>query len=348
MRIPGCQVFMEVSALRKMLAILTLLCIVMPCINLTALTIKLGSLAPADTPWDKQLRKIASDWEKASNGRVSVKIYTGGIVGDEVEMIRKIRLGQLHAAAITGVGMNQIYKGVLAFSVPLLIRTDDELSYVLEKAAPFFEAEMAKKSFTVVTWTTAGWAHIFAKQPVRSPSDLKKQKFWVWEGNSKELQIWQEAGFPAVPLGVPDIMTGLQSGMIDALISTPLSAGSYQWFAIAKNMSEMNWGPMVAGIVVYTSVWNKIPKDLQAKFLEIAHKAGPLIAEETKKADAEAITVMKKYGLNLVPQTKQGEIEWKNIVDKYFMQYINSEVGIDSYNLVNNILKQYRSNAKNK
>jgi TRAP-type transport system periplasmic protein len=323
-------------------------CLILSVIPLFGLTIKLGSLAPSDSPWDKCLKQLASDWEKASSGQVIIKIYTGGTVGDEAEMIRKMRLGQLQAAAITSNGINQIYKGVLALSIPLLVNKDDELQFVLDKMSPFLDEEIAKKSFKVVVWTFAGWAHVFSKQPVSLPDDLRKQKFWVWEGNSKELQLWKEAGFHPVPLGVPDMMTSLQSGMVDAFISTPLTTASYQWFGIAKNMNEMNWAPMIAGVVINSSVWNKIPKDLQPTLLDISKKAGIQITGETVKADAEAIRVMKNYGLKTQGATAANEAEWKKVIDKYFGDFINSEIGSDSYSRVKNLLLDYRAHGKEK
>jgi TRAP-type C4-dicarboxylate transport system substrate-binding protein len=312
------------------------------------LTIKLGSLAPADSPWDKSLKQLAADWEKASSGQVVIKIYTGGTVGDESEMLRKIRLGQLQAAAITGVGINQVYKGVLALSIPMLVTTDEELAYVLENITPYFDSEISKKSFKVVVWTFAGWTHIFSKKPVNTIEDLKKQKLWVWEGNSKEIQIWKEAGFKPVPLGVPDMMTSLQSGGVESLITTPLTAAAYQWFGIAQNMNEMNWAPMIAGILISTSTWEKVPKNLQPALLDIARNTGIKIFDDTKKSDAEAITIMKKYGLKSQASSALQETEWKKLVDQYFTKYIDTEIGRDSYTRVKTLIDKYESNAKRK
>jgi TRAP-type C4-dicarboxylate transport system substrate-binding protein len=316
--------------------------------SMHGLTIKLGSLAPANTPWDKYIHQIGSDWEKASAGKVVLKIYPGGVVGDETVMLRKIRLGQLDAAAITSVGMNQIYQGVLAFSIPMFITKNDELSYAIEKIGPYFEAAMEKKSFKVIVWTFAGWTHLFSRHPAPKPDDLKTQKLWVWEGNSRELQLWKEGGFHPVPLAAPDMMTSLQSGMVDAFIATPASAASYQWFASANYMCEMNWAPLVAGLVISSAVWAKIPPELQPVLLDIAHKTGPVISEESNKLDAEAVRIMKENGLKTYPVTKENISDWKSTVDKYFDKYIETEIGRDTYDKVNAVITDYRKNAKQK
>jgi TRAP-type C4-dicarboxylate transport system substrate-binding protein len=316
--------------------------LILLCGTSSALTIKVGSLAPSGSPWDKCLKKIASEWNDISGGEITMKIYPGGIVGDETVMLRKIRLRQLHAAAITSVGLNSIAQGVLALSVPMLIRTDDELEYVLKKMIPYFEDELEKKQFIPILWTFAGWGHFFSKKPIVKPEDLKAQKLWVWEDNTNEIQIWKEAGFQPVPLPMPDVMTSLQSGMIEVVMATPLSAAAYQWFGIANNMCQMNWAPMVAGIVISKSVWEKIPAGLRAKLLEAAREAGKTLNEETRRTDEEVMGIMKEHGLTVhsVPDNAVGE--WQAIVNKYFQRLIEEEFGEEAYEMIKVLLDEYR------
>ncbi|MCF7929535.1 MAG: TRAP transporter substrate-binding protein DctP, partial [Spirochaetales bacterium] len=133
---------------------------------LPALTIKLGSVAPAGPPWDKGLKQMAAEWHEISDGRIDVKIYPGGIVGTEPDMIRKMRIGQLQAAVFTSLGMNSISQDVMALSIPFLIRNDAELDYLLEKITPELNERMERSGFTVIAWAPAGWATVFAKGPV--------------------------------------------------------------------------------------------------------------------------------------------------------------------------------------
>ncbi|MBN1697420.1 MAG: TRAP transporter substrate-binding protein DctP [Spirochaetales bacterium] len=306
------------------------------------LTIKIGSLAPSGSPWDKCLKRLAAEWKSISGGKVQVKIYPGGIVGDETVMLRKIRLRQLHAAAITSVGLNTIAKGVLALSVPMLIRNDAELEYVLERMIPHFEEELTKKQFIPIIWTFAGWGHFFSKKPVVRPSDLKEQKMWVWEDNTNEIQIWKEAGFKPVPLPMPDVMTSLQSGMIETVMATPLSAAAYQWFGIANHMCGMNWAPMIAGIVIAKSTWDKIPETLRPRLLDAAREAGKTLNEETRRTDEEVMEIMKANGLVVNPVPEQAVREWKAVVDANFQRLIDEEFGAEAYEMIKVLLDEYR------
>jgi TRAP-type transport system periplasmic protein len=226
-------------------------------------TIKLASLAPAGSTWDIGLKQIAADWKKVSNGSVTVKIYPGGIAGDEADVIRKIRIGQIQAAGLTGIGLSRIHNGVLAIQLPMVVRTDAELTYVLEKLKPVMEQELAQRQFKVLFWMPVGWVHFFSKSPVTGPDDLRKQKLFTWAGDPDGLQTWKEAGFTPIPLAITDMMTSLQSGMVEAFSATPLSAASYQWFGLAKNMCDMKWAPLIGGLVISTPAWESIPADVR-------------------------------------------------------------------------------------
>jgi TRAP-type C4-dicarboxylate transport system substrate-binding protein len=161
-----------------------------------AQTIKLGSLAPSGSPWDKALRKIAAEWAAVSNGTIDLKIYPGGIAGGEDDMIRKMRIGQLNAAGLTGVGMCRVFSGILAVQMPLLVRTDEELFYVLEKMRPTFEKELESKGFTVLIWSKVGWVHFFSKNPVVNPDDLRAHKLFNYAGDPDGTMAWKKAGSP--------------------------------------------------------------------------------------------------------------------------------------------------------
>src|ERR1700690_381817 len=123
---------------RRFLVLGAVVCALSAAVNVSALTIKLGSLAPVGSPWELGVKKIAAEWERISGGTVTLKIYAGGVAGDEPDMIRKMRIGTLNAALITVTGLQGIFNGVKTLSYPLLVRSDDELSYVLDHMKPFF------------------------------------------------------------------------------------------------------------------------------------------------------------------------------------------------------------------
>lgn len=309
-----------------------------------ALTIKLGSLAPSGSPWDKGLRQIAAEWSSISNGKIVLKVYPGGIVGDEADMLRKMRIGQLSAAGMTGVGLSRIFSGILAVQLPLLVRNDEELDYVLDKMKPDFEKKLEAKGFKILIWTKIGWVHFFSKKPVVRPDDLKEQKMFIYAGDPDGVLAWKDAGFHPVPLSPTDIMSSLQSNMVEAFSATPLTAASYQWFALAKNMCGMKWAPLIGGIVINARTWKRIPSDQRPELLEAAKRIALTLQAEADKADEQAIVVMKQHGLIINPVSPDVEAQWKAAVQNAFAKVAGKSFDKASYEKVKQHLKTFRAN----
>lgn len=307
------------------------------------LTIKLGSLAPAGSPWDKGLSRLAAEWQKISNGTVELKVYPGGIVGDESDMTRKMRIGQLNAAGLSGVGLFRIYPEIVTVQLPLFIRSNEELDYVLDKMKPAFSKELEQRGFKIVIWSFVGWVHFFSKSPVVTPDDMKKQKLFVWAGDADAAQIWKESGFRVVPLTPTDLMPSLQSGMVEAFTATALSAASYQWFGLAKNMCAMKWAPLIGGIVVCSNTWSKIDPELAAKLEAAAAQVGADMQAEILKADVAAVDIMKKNGLVVNPVSQDAENTWRAAVQAGFEKGFLKNINNDVYEAVKKYDAEYRA-----
>ena len=306
-----------------------------------SLTIKMGSLAPGSSPWDLGLKRIAAEWSRLSGGTVKVQMYGGGIAGDEPDMIRKIRIGQLQGATITVSGLQGIFNGVKTLSYPLLVQNDEELWYVLGKMKPFFEKEIEKRGFKIVLWSPGGWVYFFSRHPVVRPDDLKKQKLWVWSGDPDEIQAYQSIGFQTVTLASTDLMTSLQGGMVDTLVTSPLVAASSQWFGIAGNMCSLRLGPLWGAAIVSTKTWNEVPADLRPKLIEAAQKIIDSIGPDLVKADSDAITVMQKYGLKINQVSPQVRQEWADLMDRVFRGLVGKIYDRESYEMATKYLGEY-------
>jgi TRAP-type transport system periplasmic protein len=306
-----------------------------------ALTIKLGSLAPAGSPWELGLKRVAAEWEKISGGTINLKIYSGGVAGDEVDMVRKMRIGTLNAALITVSGLQGIFKGVKTLSYPLLLHSDGELAYVLDKMKPFFDAELQKRGFKAVMWSPGGWVYLFSRAPVKTPDDLRRQKLWVWSGDPDEIQAYQNAGFQTITLASTDLMTSLQGGMVDALAASPLVAASSQWFGIAGNMSALKLGPLWGAAIVSTKTWAEVPADMQPKLIEAARRVFDALLPDVVKADGEAVAVMQKYGLKIHPVTPEAEEAWVGVLSKTFSGLVGKMYDRDSFLMTKKYLDEY-------
>jgi TRAP-type C4-dicarboxylate transport system substrate-binding protein len=163
----------------------------------------------------------------------------------------------------------------------------------------------------------------------------------VWSGDPDEIQAYQSIGFQTVTLASTDLMTSLQGGMVDALVTSPLVAASSQWFGIAGNMCSLRLGPLWGAAIVSTKAWNEVPADLRPKLIEAAQKIIDSIAPDLVKADSDAITVMQKYGLKINQVSPQVRQEWAELMDRVFRGLVGKIYDRESYEMATKYLGEY-------
>lgn len=329
---------LRLAALAALLALLS-------AAGLPALTIKLGTVAPANSPWDLVLRRLAADWSRISDGEVELKIFPGGIAGDEPDMIRKMRIGQLHAATLTAGSLNDIYPGMLALASPMLIRNDAEMLAVLGELAPFFEQQLEERGFVALMWSPIGWVKFFARQPLRTLDDLRRQTLWIGDAGAAEIRAWQQAGFDVVALPLTEVTTALQSGMIDAYLSSPLAAAAFQWFGLAPHMNDLRLAPLYGALVISKRVWERIPERIRPRLRAVAQAAGERLSASAHEQDDLAVHVMRAHGLQVYEATAALEQEWQDTVRREFQGLIGAVIDPAAYQLVTDTVTAYRARA---
>jgi TRAP-type C4-dicarboxylate transport system substrate-binding protein len=327
--------------LRKLLCCLCLCCTLTAV--LSAQTVKLGSLAPEGSPWDKALRRIAADWAEASGGKLRVKVFAGGIAGDEPSMIRKIRINQLQAAAVTGVGLGSIVENFYAVQLPFLIRTSGEMEFVMGELEPTFERMFREKGFTLLAWFLTGWAHLFSKTPVLTVRDAKQVKMYADPASPEIVDAWKEMGFHVVPVSSTEVLPALQSDLVEAFLLTPLTAAAMQWFGLAKNMMDLPLVPMLSGIVVSERVWEGIPEPLKNELLAIVDRHLCALSEETAALEQEAIQIMLENGLQINPVSPDDMADWERVMTKGLPLITGTVVSEQMFAEVQILLREYRS-----
>lgn len=280
--------------------------------------IKMATLAPEGTEWYGMLVDMGQQWKDATNGQVILRIYPNGVVGDERDMIRKMRIGQIQAAAITTEGLSELNPDVNVFITPLLFDDYDDVDYIRSKIGGELEAGILKNGFKLLYWADVGWAYWFATKPIRTPDDLRTMKIFTWAGDFKTAHLWTKGGFNSVPLASIDVLSGLQTGLINAMGTNPLVALSMQWFGIANHMTDIKWGLLTAGLVIDNRTWNKISPENQRAMMEVADRVGKEQQQFNRFKDLEAIEAMKKNGLIVHALTEEEKAAWKRLIRKWY------------------------------
>jgi TRAP-type C4-dicarboxylate transport system substrate-binding protein len=304
--------------------------------------IKIGSIAPSRSPWDKTLEKVAREWERISNGTVLVKIYPGGIAGAELDMIRKMRLGVLQGGVFTNMGMSKIERSVTALSIPFLFHSREEFNVVFDRLKPVFEKQLEEKGFRIIMWTLAGWVNFFAKDAIAHPDDLKKHKISVTDNDPELEQIWKKMGYQVVPGDIKDLMVSLQSGMVTSTYMPPLLAASGQYFAVMPHMLAPALAPLVGGLVFSDKAWASIPADLHAPLLAAVAEASRGLYDETMTLEADALKMMKENGLVVYDPPPDILAEWRAAAARAVNDLIGPVFSKEMYDQIVGYIQEYR------
>ena len=255
--------------------------------------IKMASLAPEGTVYHGMLIEMGQKWKKATNGEVILRVYPGGIVGDERDMIRKIRLGQFHAAAVSTEGLHEINPDVYVFALPLVYDNYDDVEWMRSQMDGRIRKGMNNNGFELLTWADVGWVHHFSTEPVIYPDDLKKLKMFVWAGGYKAAELWKKGGFQPVPLASTDIMPGLQTGLIQSASTVPIFALSQQLFGIANYLLDMKWGLLTGALIIDSRTWNRIKPEYQKEMISISKEIIDSKTDVIRDGGEAAISAME-------------------------------------------------------
>ena len=312
----------------------------------TADVLKLATLAPEGSPWHELIVDIGEKWKAESSGRITLRIYPGGVTGDEADMIRKMRIGQLQAAALTGAGLARIAPEVQALQMPMMFASYEELDYVRDRIAPKLAAITEKQGFKILNWGDAGWVRFFAKRPIVRPEDLKSMKIFTWEGDTTYVDAMKEMGYQPVPMAATDIYTALQSGLIDAFPTTPIAALSFQWFGLANHMADVRWAALVGALVISTRAWQTVPDDLKPTLAHSAEDAAVQARAKIRPLEDQAISAMQAHGLVVHAVPPEALAEWEATARIGDQKIVGKAVPAAMVTEVERLRDQYRATKK--
>lgn len=310
--------------------------------------IRLTTLAPKDSSFHKSLLRMGQEWRKATEGDVDLIVFAGGIQGGETAMIDRMRVNQTQAALITGIGLAEIDRAVAGLQqVPMLFRTFDELEHVLESIRPVLERRVQDKGFVALAWMDTGWVRIFSKSPLATPDDMRKGKLFTWSGDNAQTDLLKNLGFRPVPIDSTEVMSSLQTGLIDIVPLPPFFALASQSYKPAPHMLDINYVPLVGAIVVSDRTWSRIEPGDQAAMKEIAERYAREMTVDGRAENEQAIRIMKeKWGLKVREQDAQIQEAWQSISRQAYPLIRDRTVPADIFDEVIRLLEERRAEHK--
>ncbi|MGH7730591.1 MAG: TRAP transporter substrate-binding protein DctP [Candidatus Eiseniibacteriota bacterium] len=288
-----------------------------PAVPQAPTVIKLATFVPDGSVWHRAMREMGAEWAQATGGRVQLKVYPGGVAGDEPDYVRKMRIGQIQAAAITTAGLAQIDNAFQMFGVPMFFDSYPELDAVLAKMTPILKQRLDAKGFVLLNWGHGGWVYFFTKDKASTVAEIKKVKMYAMAGDDRWVQLWKSNGYSPVALAPSDMLTGLQTGMIDGCPTTPLLALTLQWYRQTSNMVGIGMAPLVGGLVMTKQAWSKISPADQAAVQAACVRLERKLLTGVPHQDTTAVEEMRKRGLTVSPVAPAAVAEWRASAEQF-------------------------------
>ena len=187
----------------------TLLAVLLCAGPVQAIEIKVASLAPDGSGWMREMRAGAEEIRDLTDGRVTIKFYPGGVMGNDSQVLRKIRIGQLHGGAFTGGGIAERYAGFNLYGIPLLFQSLDEVDYVRPRLDAKLQAGLADAGFVSFGFIEGGFAQLMSNEPISRVEDMRRRKIWIPEGDPIGFRVLEAMGLSPVVLPPTDVLMGL-------------------------------------------------------------------------------------------------------------------------------------------
>ena len=282
----------------------------------TAAVLKIATVAPEGSTWMREMRRAATGVAEATQGRVEVKLYPGGVMGNDATVLRKIRLGQLQGGAFTGSELTGIYRDAQIYSVPFLLRSDAEVDTVREAFDPRLAQGLAEAGFEAVAITGVGFAYLMSVQAVSNREDLVQAKVWVPQNDTIALTTFRTGGVEPVPLPLADAFTGLQTGLVDTVAATPTGAIALQWHTRLRYVVDLPLSYVVGYVLLAQKPFQRLEGADQAAVRQAFAAAGARIDAANRKDNAAALAALRSQGLELLVPGPEERAAWQEIGER--------------------------------
>lgn len=266
----------------------------------SAAVLKVATLAPDGTVWMKEIRRSAEVIKKQTENRVKLKFYPGGIMGNEKSVLRKIRLGQLHGGAFTSGGLLNISPKNQVYGLPLKFRTYEEMDHIRSKFDSLIINNIEKKGFVTFGLAEGGFTYLMSKEPIESLSDLKGQKMWIPEGDLISKTIMDVAGLSPISLPLTDVLTGLQTGLINSVASTPSFAIALQWHSKVKYLTQYPIVYSIGAFVLTKKAFNRLKKEDQQVVHDNLEDVFKRLNQLNRVDNTKALQALSKQGIQFI------------------------------------------------
>ncbi|MBI9085659.1 MAG: TRAP transporter substrate-binding protein DctP [Desulfobacterales bacterium] len=266
--------------------------------------IKVALITPEGSTWTNTLHEMADALKNQTGGEVELKIYAGGVSGDELDVLRKMQANRIHAAGFSGVGLGVVLPQIRILEAPLLFGDDDEIDYVKERLYDGFAADFEKKGYVLLGFAEAGFVYFYTNIDPSGPDAIRQLKMWAWKGDPVAQTFLETFGIRTFPLHLADVNTGLETGMIDSFYSPPLAAVAFQWYSRIQYMLDYPMVNSTGAFLMNKRIFDRLSEKNQAVLKDLSRQYCRKLVELTRKDNQEARSVLEGAGVTFVVPSK--------------------------------------------
>ena len=311
--------------------------------------LKIATIAPDGSHWMREMRAAAAEIEERTGGGVEIKFYPGGVMGNDAQVLRKIRIGQLHGGAFTAGGLAERYGALNLYGVPLLFRSLDEVDYVRGLLDPVLKSGLEEAGFVSFGFIEGGFANLLSNHPVRGIEDMRRRKVWVPEGDPISFVAMESLGLSPVVLPVTDVLTGLQTGLLDVAAASPVGALVLQWHTKVRYMTDVPVSYSMGVLAIERRAYERLPEEHRAIFEDVVTRTVARLDAAAREDNHRAREVLERYGVEIVTVDPANVEELRErIAEIYPRLEARADVDADLLRRMLGLLEEYRAEHRSR
>lgn len=314
-----------------------------------AQTIKIATLAPEGSGWMNEMRAGAKEIKERTEGRVTFKFYGGGVQGNDKQVLRKMRIGQLHGGAFTSNALVEFQKDAVIYGMPMLFKHLDEVRFVRDRMDDALRELLEEAGFVNFGFASGGFAYMMSNQPVATLNDMQGLKVWVPDGDIISYGAAKALGISPVTMPLTDVLTGLQTELIDTIMGPPAGTIILQWNTGVSYITDLPLSYIFAMLIVEKKYFDRIQPDDQVIVREVMERVYQEFEKQGNADNEKAYQALLKDGMKSVSPNPDQVGKWQLAIQESNHQL--AAEGVVEIKLLNEIecyVSAYRSNDLDK
>jgi TRAP-type C4-dicarboxylate transport system substrate-binding protein len=286
--------------------------------------IKIATLAPKNSPFLRSFEELDQNIRQLSSGAIGFQVYSSGVAGDEISVVRKMRVGQLDAGMVTSDGLGLLVPEVNVLRAPGAITSYPQLEAVTRELLPEFEAIFEQKGFKLISWGEAGEYRYFSREPIRHPNDVKRMRPWLWPQSPVMQEMWKTIGATPVPLPMPEVFGALQTRMVDVVESTSLQYVALQWQSTGqKYVTKEANGMLMGAWVMNKSTFDGLAPEVQKQIVSLARANSIKESSRNRETDQASLRRLVERKYEVTEYSKEGAAALQTIRGEVRKRLVN-------------------------